>query len=253
VARRGGQAVNGAWAVWIPADKALAAGSLRLRPGVLVGATEDGVWLRGERLTEELELELRKLPSAQRFSIGESGALTPEGARIPRGRLPDVRWQPLSAWLTPAPQSPALAGRTDRRIAMRLVRADYEAPATVLVTGIAEWSAYASSAPLVRLRRLRFATAVDGRTAVRGDPLPPLLGRRYVERGGVAVPCGFRLSPEVDAATVRLLLEIEADDLALFHEDGSWERIAAAEFVAATRTAARATLDAAASHARIRP
>jgi hypothetical protein len=241
VARRGGQAVSGAWAVRITSDKALAAGALRLRPRVLVCASDDALWLRGGRLTEELELELRKLPGAQRFAVGEGGVLTPQGARIPRGRLPDAEWQPLSGWLTPAPQPPAFAGRADRRVALRLVRADHEQPATVLVTTLSEWSAYASKAPLVRLRRLRFAAAADGRVAVRGDPLPPVPGRRYVEHEGVAVPSGFKLSPEVDAATVRKLLGTEAEDLALFDEDGSWERIAATEFVAATRAAARAT------------
>jgi hypothetical protein len=236
--------VSGAWAVSIPADKALAAGALRLRPGVLVCATDDGVWLRGERLTEELELELRKLPGAQRFSVGEGDVLTPEGARIPRGRLPDAGWQALSAWLVPAPQPPSFAGRTDGRVTPRLVRAEHEEPATVLVTTLNEWSVYASEAPLVRLRRLRFATAADGRTAVRGDLLPPVPGRRYVERDGVAVPCGLKLSPDVDPPTVRRLLRIEVDDLALFHDDGSWEWIAAADFVAATRAAARATVGA---------
>jgi hypothetical protein len=209
---------------------------------VLVAETDNGVWLRGERLAEDLELELRKLPGARRFSVGERGVLTPEGARIPRGMLPDAQWQPLSEWLTPAPQPPALAGRTDRRVALRLVRADHEEPATVLVTTLAEWAVYACDAPLVRLRRLRFATAADGRTAVRGDPLPPLPGPRYVERGGVAVPCGFRLMPEVDPLNLRSLLGTAADDLALFHEDGSWEWIAAADFVAATRANVRATL-----------
>jgi MoxR-vWA-beta-propeller ternary system domain bpX2/FtsH ternary system domain X7 len=237
--------VKGAWAVRIPPEKAVSAGSLRLRAGVLVCTSNDGLWLRGEHLTEELELELRKLPKAQRFSVGEAGALTPDGARIPRGSLPDAEWQPLSAWLTPAPQPPAFAGRTDRRVTLRLVRADHEEPATVLVTTLNEWCAYASNAPLVRLRRLRFATAADGRTAVRGDPLPPVPESRYVERDGVAVPCGFRLSPDVDAPTVRKLLATEADDLALFHDDGSWERIAAADFVAAARGAARATVQAA--------
>jgi hypothetical protein len=236
--------VSGGWAVRIPAEKALAAAALRLRPGVLVCASNDGLWLRGERLTEDLELELRKLPGAQRFSVGEAGALTPEGARIPRGRLPDGTWQPLSAWLVPAPQPPAFAGRTEVRVPLRLVRADHEEPATVLVTTLNEWSTYASNAPLVRLRRLRFATAADGRTAVRGEPLPPVPGRRYVEREGVAVPSGFRLLPDVDPPTVRRLLTIQADDLALFHDDGSWERIAATEFVAATRAAARATVGA---------
>ena len=68
-----------------------------------------------------------------------------------------------------------------------------------------------------------------------------MAGTRCVERDGVAVPAGFALSPAIDSASVRALLGTELGDLTLFAPAGTWDRITAGDFVAATRAAARAT------------
>jgi hypothetical protein len=240
----GGGGASGAagWAVRLPRDAAASAGSLRLRPGILAADAGDVLWLRGEQLTAPLELELRKLPGAERFELAPDGTLTPRGARIPTGTLPaSMTWQPLATFLAVAPRPAALAGQLTRRAALRLVRTNCEERASVLVTTLPEWTAYAVTAPLIRLRPLRFAVAADGRALVRGTPLPPLAGRRYVEREGIAVPSGFTLEPALEAASIRALIEIAADALALFGEDGTWERIDADDFVRASRAGARAT------------
>src|SRR3712207_4533155 len=97
-----------AWAVLLPRGSALAAGALRLRPYVHVRDAPDGLWLRGPQMTEELDLELRKLPGGRRFRVAADGKLPSAGARVPTGELPGSGWQPLSAWLKPEPQRAAL-------------------------------------------------------------------------------------------------------------------------------------------------
>ena len=97
-------------------------------------------------------------------------------------------------------------------------------------------------APQVRLDRWRFAVAADGRVAVHGQPLPPLPGRRWVEQEGIAVPAGWTWTPAVEAALLRQVFGLAEGDVALWDVDGAWERIAADEFVRATRAAVRATV-----------
>lgn len=235
--------LRGAWAVLLPSASALSAGSLRLRGDVQATQSGDDLWLRGPELSEELDLELRKLPGGRRFRVAADGRLTAVGARIPQGRLPDAGWQPLSDWLAPRPQPAALAGQAARRVGIRLVRADGEVPVAVLVTRADAWAAYATTAPAVRLRPLRVAAAEDGRVVLWGAPLPPIPGERYAERDGIAVPAGLMWSPPVDAAVLRDLLELQPGDLALFDADGSYEHVAAAEFTRASRSGARATAD----------
>jgi hypothetical protein len=233
-----------AWAVLLPRASALAAGALRLRGDVRVREADDSVWLRGDRLTEELDLELRKLPGARRHTVDADDRYTEVDHRIPAGSLPDDGWVPLSTWLAPAPQPAALAGELRRRATLRIVRADTEHPASVLLTTIDAWAAYAATAPSVRLRPLRFAVCADGRTVVHGTPLPPMPGRRYAERDGIALPAGFTFSPAVEPAALRDLLASQPGDLALFAEDGTYEHLASENFTRATRAAARATLEA---------
>ena len=233
------------WAVHLSLRDAGAAFPLRLHPAIRAAVVDADLWLRGDELPHDLEIELRKIPRARRFDIGDDDALVPVGARIPTGVLPSVAsWQPLASLLSIVPQPAALCGQLDRRASLTLVRTSRQSPATVLLTSLAHWAAYASSAPLVRLRPLRFAASTDGRVVIRGAPLPPLPGVRYVEQEGVATPAGWAFSPPLDVASVRILVRVAGDDLALFAEDASCERIPAEAFVAASRGGARATLDA---------
>jgi hypothetical protein len=124
--------------------------------------------------------------------------------------------------------------------------------ASLLLSRFDLWAAYAIEAPQIRLNPWRFAVAADGRVAVHVQPqakrvanlssaLPPLPGRRWVEQDGVAIPAGWSWTPAVDAALLREVFGLAEGDVALWHADGTWERIAAEEFVRATRAAVRAT------------
>ncbi|HVW35796.1 MAG TPA: hypothetical protein VHB99_00775, partial [Pirellulales bacterium] len=73
-------------------------------------------------------------------------------------------------------------------------------------------------------------------------PLAPLGGVQYVEESGIAVPAGWHWSPAVEAAVVRAALGLEPGDSALWFADGSWQKIAADDWVRATRSAARFSL-----------
>lgn len=246
-----GEPVNGteavgsatqAWAVRLPRAAAPAAGAIRLLPGVQVCEAGDELWLRGDGLDDALELALRKIPGAKRFTTDTRGRLFPPGARLPKGRLPDAGWLPLSQWLAPRPQTAALQGRMPPRIALRLVRSDRERRANVLVTALGAWAEYVRNAPLVRLKPLRFAASADGRVLVRGEPLPPIPGERCVERDGLAVPAGLEWSPPVDPAVLRDVLGLEDGDLALLDAEAGHERVFASDFVQASRESVRLTL-----------
>jgi hypothetical protein len=240
------ETATSAWAARLPRDAAGAVAALRLRTDVLVAEAGDQVWLRGDMLSAELELELRTIPGAERFDLAGNGSLTPRGSRVPTASLPELAWHKPQEFFRVTAQPAALAGELPTRATLRVIRdtAARERDASVLVTSLQAWVQYASTAPLVRLRPLRFAASADGRVLIRGTPLPPLAGRRYVEHEGAALPGGFAFSPAIDAATVRALLGTDPQSLALFHEDGTCEQIDADEFVPASRAAARATGDA---------
>jgi len=126
---------------------------------------------------------------------------------------------------------------------MTLVRSARAETASVLLTTIDHWQAYVAEAPQVRLDCWRFAVADDGRVVVRGKPLPPLAGERWVEYDGIAVQAGWHWSPPVEGAIVRCVFGLEPGELALWQTDETWERIRAADFLPASRAAARASAE----------
>ena len=62
--------------------------NLRLVQGLEVCETDEAVWLGGREWSEALELDVRKVPGAQRFRVIEDDLLVPWGARVPTARLP---------------------------------------------------------------------------------------------------------------------------------------------------------------------
>ena len=233
------------WAVCISTGDALSLGHVRLLPADAAEACVDGqsIWVRGDDLTEPLDLALRKIPGARRFEVLEDNRARPMGAHLCVGHLPAGPWAPLCDLLALKPQPAALAGRLPAGVPCRLARADRELPANLLLTQLLVWTQWANNAPLIRLARLTFAVADDGRVVVRGTPLPPLPGQTMVEQAGVATLCGLRWWPPVDAENLRALLGLKEGDLAILSADGDCEVISGELFVPASRSAVRLTAE----------
>lgn len=229
------------WVVRIDKGEVESLAKLRLAQGAEVCEQEQEVWVRGESLDEPLARLLRRHPHARRHWVLADDQLVSPGKSVPRGYLPGGPWIPLRDWLTIRLPAAVPAERIGARVPVRMVRSAEQRQASVLVTDVFQWQTYGSCAPQVRLERWHFAAAAERRVVVRGCPLPPLPGQRYVEEEGVAVPAGWMWSPPVEAAVMRELLALEGLDLALLHHDATWERIPSGQFVRATRSAIRQT------------
>jgi hypothetical protein len=219
---------------------AAGAAALRLRPGVEACEEGGAVWLRGPSLDAGLERALRLLPGAERFHVETDGRARPAGRRVPSAALPATGWVSAAAWSIPSSPPAAPGASAVARVALRVVRGGPERPARVLRLPLPALAGWAGSAPTVRLRPLLFA-ASETEAVLRGEPLPPIPGRRFAESDGLAVPCGFTLAPAVDGPTLRARLGLEGGDLALFDEYGAWERIPSAAWRHASRSAIRET------------
>jgi hypothetical protein len=242
------------WAIRLDRRDAAAAGRLRQVAGVEVCEQAEAVWLRGPQSGEDLQWQLAAVAGACRFSVLPDGQLLPSGGRVPQGWLPQGPWTALGQWMGLEPPPAVLAGRGHQMMSPALVRSDCMEEANLLLTQFSLWAAYAIEAPQVRLDHWRFAVAADGRVAVHDQLqlrqvanlsyiLPPLPGQRWAEREGIAVPAGWTWTPAVEAAILRQVFGLAEGDVALWHADGAWERIAADEFVRATRSAVRETLN----------
>lgn len=228
------------WALCLPPDMAESAAGLRLEPGIDALESSDAVWLRLEGDDERMQTLLQRLPGGRRFEILGDRQLRPAGSRLPQGHLPQGIWQKLRAWAGIELPRAALPAQPPERHTLALIRGGAELAANVVLTDISTWRNYALTAPQIRLDRLRFAASPNGYVVVHGNPLPPIAGTLFSEAGGIATPCGWNWSPEIDSQTLQTLWGLNRHDLALVRTDQTWDLIRSDQFVRATRSGVRA-------------
>lgn len=209
--------------------------------GVEVAEAGNDIWIRGKPADESLDIALSSLPACARYERLVSNALRRVDQRVPCGRLPELHWQPLSSWLQVGLPSAALPGNEPKPASLQLVRSTVEREPELLLTTLDDFKRFVMQAAQVRLDRLQFAAAADGRVIVRGKPLPPLPGRRFGLHQGVAVPAGFAWQPAVSSEVLARRFGVSGDALILWNEDGSIVRLHGEQFVSASRSAVRAT------------
>jgi hypothetical protein len=231
------------WAVRLDATNAHHAAALRTMPQVLALEAEGAFWLQGSSLDDAVELRLRSLPNAERFHVDAEGQLIAAGHRIPSGRLPAGSWRPLRPSIPVELPGRVFAGVTEQRLSLQLVRGGTPAEPALLRVPLQAWHDYAVRAPQVRLEHWTFAVSRSSDVLIRGTPLPPLKGERFVEEAGIAVPAGWTWTPAVEATVVREAFGLHPAELALWSADGTWDRIADENFVKATRSAVRLSVE----------
>ena len=233
--------VNYPWAICLSRADAASLSPLRQTLGVEVAEAGSDIWIRGKPTDESLDLALASLPARARYEWLASNALRRVDQRVPCGRLPELHWQSLNNWLQVGLPSTALPGNEPRTTSLQLVRSTVEREPELLLTTLEAFKRFVLQAAQVRLDRLQFAAAADGRVMVRGKPLPPLSGRRFVLHQGVAVPAGFAWQPAVSAEVLAHRFGVSGEALILWNEDGTIVRLHGEQFVPASRSAVRAT------------
>jgi len=231
------------WVACVAAADVPGLAALRLVAGLEVAIVGEVAWLRGPAMNDALALALQKIPGLRRFTLQADGQLIAEGTRVPKGRLTAAAWSPLRDGQRVALPRALGATGAGSGAPLELVRSAVEQPANALLTDLHTWPSWAETAPEIRLRPLRFATANDGRVWIEGTPLPAITGRRFYLREGVAMPCGFACIPDLGAPALRRWLALAEGDTAFAEPEGSWEILRAEQFVPALRSAVRATME----------
>jgi len=217
--------------------------SLRHLPGIEVAMVGGLVWLRGRAVDDSVVAALAALPASGRFEWLASEKLRRLDHRIPGERLPAATWQPLCEWSRVSLPTAAMPAALSVAHPLRLVRSSVEQEPNLVLTTMEEFGRFAVDAPRIRLERLRFAAAADGRVIVHGLPLPPLSGRRFVLNEGVAVPAGFCWEPAVSLEVVVRCFAVFGAAVVLWNEDNSLTRVHEEQWMPVTRSGVRAAFE----------
>ncbi len=227
--------------VWtLKSDDAQLLGSLRTEPNLEVCESAQGVWVRCKTPSEELQLRFMHLPAVQSV-VTDDGQLIERGTRVPWSYMLEGPWLPIAHWLSVNVPIAAFGGTAPLPLPLQLTPDESYRTAALLRTHRDAWISYALSSPQMRLDRLAFAAADDDTVLIRGEPLPPIAGTRFVVQGNVAVEAGWTWSPSVSVEVVEKVLNVTERQLAILSPNSEWIVVAADDFVQATRSAVRAT------------
>ncbi len=222
----------------LPADNPARLGPYRTQSGWEICEENQSFWLR---LPEEATAPAAALPCLARYRIDVRQRLIPLQGSLPVGLLPVGPWQSPEAFLTITPPAAVLPGRQQERLEITLTRSSSETEPTALLASLADLAIWAGSASRLRLGRLTFAAAGDGRVFVRGTPLPSVPGTSFYFRGNLALPAGWEFAPPLRPAWVERALLPAPGSVALIDPDGSMEIISQEGFAPLTLAALRRT------------
>ena len=228
--------------------------NLRHLPDVRVCEATDGdyVWATGsssDELTfQKHDLLFRSITNAIRYRVAEEDRLIRLGERLPSAELPQGPWQILTSYVTFDLPVTSLVGIVNENVDICFQRGlpvmDLQnTQPTLLRCCLAAFHNWGNTAPQTRLNRLTFACNAKKEIIVRGNPLPPIRGARWIEHQNVAVPVGWSWQPRISVQALNNVFKADEHELILVEEDGCWQRIDRRVFVNASRIAIRMTND----------
>jgi hypothetical protein len=225
--------------VLVANKEALAA--LRLMPGLRVASDGTSLWVRGIPYTEQPAKEIWQMPVSRVLGLSDENYLFPIGNKVPVAKLPELIWIPLQQYIAVKPPVSAIKGETAKRVPVKIIPSSKVQAGEALLTTLADWKAYAQTAPATRLKQVVFAVSENNQVLLLGAPLPSLPGREYWKKTGMLIPCGYDFEIPVMADLLPSKLNLQNDSIVLFETDGSWQKIELNNFINAKRSSVRAT------------
>ncbi len=217
-------------------------GSIRAIPNLRALRGEKGIWLRGIPM-KKADARIAGLPCIGKFITNESGLLFPEGNLTPQGKLPKGDWLELYKFIQVEIPASALPGEGMTKGEFKLTASESDKSANALLLDWDLFSAYAETAPSIRMERWKYIAGKDGKVLVSGLPLPPLPGKAYVLEDGLAVPSGYELDYPFLKKGIAKKLSEAGKFVVLFEPDGNWHKIKKEYQKPVTRSAIRKTTE----------
>lgn len=213
--------------------------TVRCWPGMNAAETETEVWLRCPMLHADMDQTLRALPAIHSYRQDAQRLLFPLGGSTPVAKLPRLDWLPMKQFIPVELPGAALPAQLTQDYPLQLLPCTEYHPGAALKVKLADWQAYAETAPEIRLSALRFALSSAGDVLVMGEPLPPLPGVEYWLQDSILLPAAYDLEWPLVAALFNQRENSKGIYFLLFEKDGNWQKIEKRCFVPASRAGIR--------------
>lgn len=205
---------------YIPVGDLACLAPLRSRSDIRVRVADDVAWLCWTTSRAEAIRELLPRPGAEFFTTAK-GQRYRLGSRLPTGEAPpEGEARPLATALLPAAATPTEPDAIDLGgVELRLVRCDVPRPTVALVCPLEALRDLADRATTAELAGVSGLLSGD-RAILFGEKLPSVPGAVRFHGGGVLIPIGFRIQPDLSETIVRSAVGLDGADVLLITESG---------------------------------
>jgi len=166
-------------------------GQVRHWDNLKVAVDGDSVWVKDFTATQLESTALQRIPFMHLYYCKDN-LLFPKGSLLPDRRQPSFLWTPIERALpVTLPGFNHNCFGVQQKQLIRLVPMEEEQVATVLLVDVNIAGTYIETAPAARLQRLHWTLVNDTTALLMGEPLLPLNGKAYWQKGRFILPVGF--------------------------------------------------------------
>jgi hypothetical protein len=205
-------------------------GQIRHWDNLKMAIDEESIWIKDFTGTQLDATELKTIPFAQLY-YSRDNLLFPKDSLLPSRKLPAVLWTPIERAL------PVELGSFNHNFfgihqqqILQLVSTDKEQTATILAADIATAGKYIVHAPAVRLQSLQWLLVNDTEALIMGEPLLPLNGKTYWQKGPYIFPAGFAFEFDILEKTAAEKIDAGGTNLIWWMNDKQYCLLPSASF-----------------------
>lgn len=168
-------------------------GQIRHWNNLKMAIDNQSIWIKDFSQTQLESTELKSIPFAKLYRC-QDNLLFHKNSLLPARKMPAFLWTPIDRALPVELENynHNFFGISEQQL-IRLVASEEEKNATVHLVKITVADPFINTAPAVRLKSIRWARVGSQYAVFLGEPLLPLDGSTFWQRGRYIFPVGYEL------------------------------------------------------------
>ena len=193
-----------------------------------IAADEQSIWVKDFTVSQLESIALKSIPFTHLYYCKDN-LLFPNSSLLPVGKQPAFLWTPIERALPVTLQgfNHNFFGIQQQQ-ALRLAPIEEEQKVTVLLATVQDAGNYILNAPAIRLQQLKWIFINNKDALIIGEPVLPVNGRSYWQKGRFIFPVGYAFeftvlekiaAQQIDSTGTYLIWWIDGASYCLLHPD----------------------------------
>ena len=202
--------------------------AVRHWPNLKMGAEEQLIWIKDLDYTQIRSTEIQSIPS-RKIYYTQVGKLFLLNSLLPDRNIPVLLWIHISnAISVTLPSFNHHYFGVQEKVQVCLIPSEIERASVALMTDINTLQNYLLTAPLIRLRNIKWVIIDDQKVLLTGSPLLPVNGVALWQRERFLIPAGYDLEFSTLYEVLNQTLNPNLSNWVIWNSDASYFLVAQA-------------------------